>query len=130
MPGKRELDHAYRLRKLQIVQNLGIGLFRTASWVLPFFFLWLGLRELAGRQTSADIAFKAIADLRINRYLAQLLPWGTTTLATGWALGERWLRKRYVKRSASEFGAMHRKFDPSRRSSSLTTGGDTSPEDL
>lgn len=130
MPNRRELEHAYRLRRLQIIQNLGIGFFRTACWVSPFFFLWLCVRDLAGHQTSADIAFKAVADLKINQYLAKLVPWGTTALGAVWALGERTLRKRYIKRSASEFGVMHRQIDPSRRSSSLTTAGETSPGDL
>jgi hypothetical protein len=130
MPSKRELDHAYRLRRLQIIQNLGNGFFRAVCIALPFLFGWLSVRDLAGRQTLADIAFKAFADLKINRYLAQLMPWGTATAATGWAVGERLLRKRHIKRSAAEFAAMHKKLDPGRRSSSLTTEGDTSPEDL
>ena len=130
MPSKRELDHALSLRRLQIIQNLGNGLFRTVCVVTPFFFLWLCVRELAGRQTFADIVFKAIADFKINEHLARLFPWGTATAATGWALGERALRKLHIKRSAREFAAMHKKLDPGRRSSSLTTEGETSPEDL
>jgi hypothetical protein len=130
MPSKRELDHAYRLRRLQIIQNLGNQFFRTACVGLPSLFLWLSVRDLAGHQTVADIAFKAIADFKINQHLSQVLPWGATTAATGWAFGERVLRKRHIRRSAKEFAALHKKIDPARLSSSLTTEGDTSPEDL
>lgn len=130
MPGQRELDHEYRLRRLQVLQTLSLGVLKAIYIVGPFVMLWLSIRDLAGRQTSADIVFKALADIKLNRALAKVAPWGTTTLATGWAIAERKLRKRHIRRTSSENSKMQSHFDPNRRSSRLTTAGNTSPEDV
>lgn len=129
MPTQRELDHELRLRRWQVIQNLGNAFLRSVCWIGPFFFLWLAVRELAGRSTFADIGFKALADLKINQALAHLLPWGATTAATGWAVAERRARKKHIKRETKEVSILQSRIDPERRSSSLTVQGDTSPED-
>jgi hypothetical protein len=130
MPTQRELDHEARMRRWQIFQNLGNSLLRTACIVTPFFFAWLAVRDLAGKQTYADIGFKAVADLKMNEVLAKIAPWGTSALATGWAVTERTFRKANVKRVSTENSKLQKQLDPGRRSSSLTEVGDTSPEDV
>jgi hypothetical protein len=130
MPSQRELDHEFRLRRLQVFQTLSLAALKAIYIVGPFVMLWLSIRDLAGRQTSADVVFKALADIKLNRALARVAPWGTTTLATGWAIAERQLRKRHIQRTSSENSKMQSHFDLSRRSSRLTTEGNTSPEDV
>lgn len=130
MPSQRELDHEYRLRRLQVLQNLSQGLFRAFCICVPSAFLWLTVRALSGRQTFADIQFKAIADLKINEFLARILPWGVGGSASLWALGERHLRRKHIRRSATEISALQQRLDPQKRSSSLTVVGKTSPEDI
>jgi hypothetical protein len=90
----------------------------------------MSVRDLAGKHTLADIGFKAIADLKINKALPQWAPWGTSGSAVGWAATERHFRKARVKRKAAENSVLQRKLDPGIRSSSLTVKGDTSPEDI
>ncbi len=50
-------------------------------------------------------------------------------MATGWGAGERYLRKRHIKRVSSEVSEMQKMLDRGRRSSSLSKKGETSPED-
>jgi hypothetical protein len=95
----------------------------------PCICLFYGLRELAGRQTLADISFKVVADLKANRWMALSVPWGVASVATIWGAGERYLRKRHIKRVSSEESEMQKMLDPGRRSSSLNKKGETSPED-
>lgn len=81
-------------------------------------------------QTWADIQFKVIADLKANKYFGLLFPWGVAVLTTGWAGGERYLRKRHIKRVSSESSEMQKLMDPGRRSSQLSKKGETNPEDF
>jgi hypothetical protein len=92
--------------------------------------LYFSIRDLAGRQTLADLKFSAIADLKANKYFGVIFPWGLWTFTALWGGSERWLRKRHIKRVSSESSEMQRKFDPGRRSSGLSKKGDTNPEDF
>ena len=130
MPTTRELDHAYRMRKLQLWQSIGQGIVKIACTLVTCGFLYLSLRQLAGRQTIADLRFKAIADLKANRWLALSVPWGVASLATAWGAGERYLRKRHIKRVSSETSELQKMIDPQRRSSGLSRKGETNPEDI
>jgi hypothetical protein len=86
-------------------------------------------RALAGRQTFADLRFKLIAEMYANHWAALILSWVLTTGTTGWAMGERALRKRHIKRIASESSQLQKMIDPKRRSSHLMNDGSTRPED-
>lgn len=92
--------------------------------------IYFCVRTLSGKQTSADLRFQAIADLKANRWFGLILPWGAATLTTAWGAGERALRKRHIKRISSESSEMQKQFDPGRRSSRLSKKGETSPEDF
>lgn len=129
MSTRRELDHQYKMRRLQVI-SVGWGQFVHFLCVLVFFTCaYFCVRELAGRQTLADIRFKVIADLKANRWLALSVPWGFAGIATLWGAGERYLRKRHIKRVASQASEMQKMLDTGRRSSSLNKKGETSPED-
>jgi hypothetical protein len=129
MPTNRELDHQYRMTKL--VQRTGIGraIIRLLMICAAGTTIVFTARALAGRQTFADLRFKMIAEMYANRWMALILSWLLTTTTSGWAIGERWLRKRHIKRVSSESSQLQKMVDPSRRSSHLMTDGTTRPED-
>jgi len=129
MATSKELDHQYRMAKLQswtsisraIIRLLMIGAVATA---IVFCF-----RALAGQVTFADIRFRAIANLKANRFFGLIVSWLLTGFTGSWALGERWLRKRHIKRVASESSELQALIDPKRRSSNLNFDGNSRPED-
>lgn len=126
----KELDHQFRMRVVQVV-SLGWQQTMRALIVLAVCLcVYCSIRQLSGRHTFADIRFRAIADLKANRYFGLILPWGVCGVATVWGAGERWLRKRHIKRVSSEGSEIQRKIDPGRRSSNLTKKGESSPEDF
>lgn len=130
MPTARELNHQYRMRKLQELSSawrLLVRFFCIAAVCLCFYF---SVRELAGRQTLADLSFKVLADIKANHWMAILVSWCLTGTATAWGCGERYLRKRHIKRISSESSEMQRNLDPGRRSSHLSKKGETGPEDI
>jgi hypothetical protein len=130
MPTARELDHEYRMRVLQVISVGWSGLMRLLSVAVAFGSVYLAAREFAGKITYADMQFKAIADLKANKWLAVAVPWGLSGTAVAWGAGERYLRKRHIKRVSSESSEMQATIDEKRRSSRLTKRGESSPEDI
>lgn len=130
MPTKQELEHAYKMRRLQVISVMWQRLMNLGCVIAPCAFLYLSVRELAGKQTTSDLAFRAIADFRADRPLALILSWVLTGGTAGWAVVERRLRKRHVKRVSSEASEMQSLIDPKRRSSNLTKRGETAMEDI
>jgi hypothetical protein len=130
MASNRELDHQYRMRRLQLILQVWNGLVGLVAVAIICASIYLSIRELVGRATFADLRFRVWADLKANRWLALCVPWGVATVSTGWGIGERYLRKRHIKRVSSEASEMQKKIDPNRRSSSLSRKGETSPEDI
>ena len=126
----KDLDHEFRMRLVQAI-SLGWQALMRLGCVLVFCVcLYYSVRELAGKQTIADMNFKAIADFKANRWFGLIFPWGLVGTTVLWGTGERWLRKRHIKRVSSESSEMQKLIDPSRRSSQLSKKGDTSPEDF
>ena len=126
----KELDHEFRMRQVQAFSTRWqscVNFLCVAALCLCVYF---SVRELAGKQTFADLGFKAVADLKANQWFGLALPWGGWVLTTGWAIGERRLRKRHIDRVSSENSEMQKMLDPGRRSSSLSKKGETSPEDF
>ena len=126
----RELDHQYRMR---LVQEISVGwqsLMRFLCFAAFCACVYFSLRDLSGKQTLADLKFSALADFKANKYFGLILPWGLFTLTAMWGAGERYLRKRHIKRISSESSDMQRMLDPGRRTSRLSKKGETSPEDF
>lgn len=130
MATTKELEHAYKMRRLQILSTAWQRLMNLCCVVVICGCVYYSIRELAGKQTAADIAFKVIADLKANRPVAMILSWVLTGGTTGWAVLERKLRKRHIKRIASEASEMQSLIDPKRRSSNLSKRGETATEDI
>ncbi len=126
---EKELDHQYRMRRLQLLSAGWEQFLRAASVLAVCVCGYFCIRELAGRQTFADIRFRVIADLKANKWMAFVVPWGVAAVATAWGAGERYLRKRHIKRVSSEQSEMQKMLDVGRRSSNLSKRGETSPED-
>jgi hypothetical protein len=129
MPTRKELDHQFRMRLLQVISVGWDRLVQLLCFLIFCTTAYFCIRELAGRQTFADLSFKVIADLKANRWMALSVPWGVATISTAWGAGERYLRKRHIKRVSSEASEMQKMLDPGRRSSSLNKKGETRPED-
>jgi hypothetical protein len=127
---QRELDHQYRMRKVQLYQY-GV---KVAGLVvctfLVFGALYLCVRQLAGRHTLVDMAFKVLAELKANKPFALIVSWVLTTISAGWAISERGLKKRYIKRFHPGKREHQLQLDPKRGSSHLTEIGATNPEDI
>jgi hypothetical protein len=130
MATARELDHEFRMRKWQFFSVAWASLVRLFCVVIVCACFYFSVREVAGKQTFADIRFKAIADLKANRWFGLATPWGLACATTAWGAGERYLRKRHIKRVSSESSELQSKIDPKRRSSNLTKRGESSPEDI
>ena len=89
----------------------------------------LTARALAGQVTYADLRFKVFAELHANQWMALILSWFLTSTTTSWAIGERILRKKHIKRVSSEHSQQQQLIDARRRSSHLRGDGTTRPED-
>ena len=120
-----ELEWAKYGKKWDIIGGIFNGLIRWGGIVACFGFLYLIVDSLAGKTTAADIALKAITDLKLDRGVLYLLTGGTTL----WAIRERKLRKKKTRDMEAHVNELEKHIDPNRTSSNLTETGDTHPED-
>ena len=130
MPNKHELDHQYRMRRIQFWQDVvrrGLSTLVGTVWAAGLYF---SVRELAGRATTADIAFKILADLKANQPAAIMASWLLTTGSVGWAASERYLRRRYIKKHHPIVRRYQELLDKERGSSGLTQIGTTQEGDI
>lgn len=130
MANGKELDHAYRMRRLQMFSGMWRHFMTFCCVGVICACFYLSVRTLAGKSTTADLVFKAIANLKANRFVALIVSWALTCGASGWAISERRLRKRHVRRISSEASEMQAQIDPNRRSSHLSKRGETASEDI
>jgi hypothetical protein len=129
MSTQRELDHQYRMTKLVSYTSIWRAALRflmVLAVCVAFIFI---ARALAGKQTLAGLRFKIIAEVYANKWTALILSWVLTATTTGWAIGERKLRKSHIKRVSSEQSGLQKMIDRKRRSSHLMNDGSTRPED-
>jgi hypothetical protein len=97
------------------------------KWASLFGIAWLfraSIGSLAGKATFADIALRVIGNVKVSRGLVALLA------ASGWiyGLGQGALRRRHIKRVATQKNELERILDPQRTSSDLTSKGTTPSE--
>lgn len=127
---EKELEHQYKMRRLQVFAGAVQQFVSLGCVIAVCGCIYLSVRQLAGRQTTADLVFRVIADLKANRSMSLVLSWVLTGGTAFWAYGERRLRKRHVKRVAAESSELQVLIDPKRRSSNLTKRGETASEDI
>lgn len=116
------------LRRAKAVSGV-IVLLRTliiaCSVVACFYFTTSTIKELAGKETWADIGIHLLGSLTVSVRLA----WILTVSGVFWAILERKLRQRVIRRMSGRVAEFERQLDPERSSSRLTQSGDTNPRD-
>lgn len=70
----REFDHQYRMRILLAISEGWQALLRFLSFAAFCACVYFSARELAGKQTLADLKFSAIANFTANRWFGLILP--------------------------------------------------------
>ena len=118
------------MAKMATLTTFVKSFFRFMAIAVIALAVWLCLRELAGRQTFADIRFAVLSDLKANRGFGLTTSWLLTLCTGAWGYGERRLRKQHIERTSSEGSKLQRMLDNNRRSSRLTKKGETGPEDV
>ena|ERR1035438_10097359 len=129
MATQREFDHQYRMRKLQLKQDVVDRSVPVLCCLIIGATFYLSVRALAGRYTVADIAFKVVADLKANKPIAIIVSWVLSAVFGVWGSSQRYLRQRYVQKWHPIIERYQLSLDPNRGSSSLTKKGATRPED-
>jgi hypothetical protein len=127
---QRELDHQFRMRKVQAWQSACRNFMVACCVCGPFLFLYLAARQFAGKETLADMAFKATAELKANQSISNLAAWCFAGITGTWGCSERFLRRRYISKTAPMLQAFETSKNPKRVSSSLTPDGLTREEDV
>jgi hypothetical protein len=125
-----ELNHQLKMRKLQLYQDLSNRAVPVLCCLIIGASIYFSIRELAGRNTFTDIAFRFAADLKANKPIALMVSWVLTAICGAWGAGERFLRRRYIKEWHPIVKRYQLFLDPKRGSSSLTEKGTTRPEDI
>ncbi|MDR3570274.1 MAG: hypothetical protein P4L43_19805 [Syntrophobacteraceae bacterium] len=101
----------------ELVRWVGIG--------AVAFFAYKSIEVLAGKTTSSNIVFSVLTNLKANQYFG--LIFGGGGIFYGYKQKE--LRKKTVERLQSRIQVFEKYIDIRRSSSTLTSAGDTRPED-
>ena len=118
------------LRKLSLAETITSAWNSTVKWgglVAISYFVFRTVEALSGTTTFADIGLevRAFANIKIS----QLAAWFFALCGVGYGLGQRRLRKDTIERLQSRIQRLETEIDPDRSTSSLTTRGETRPED-
>jgi hypothetical protein len=127
---KAQLDHAFRMRVVLLVQQIT----RYASFCLiaylGFRYTYLSVKALAGRTTSADLLLYLYGAIKAPKAIAMAVSWILTGGTAAWGYGERRAKKKVIARLHPLAKQNQAKIDPKRGSSGITRSGDTGREDL
>ncbi len=101
--------------------------FATGSAVLVLIAYWiqLVLMSYAGQTTEANMAFRFVADFRLDSAFSYLVGLGGGL----YGLQQRNQRRRLTSRLSAPRAALEQKIDPDRTTSGLLSDGTTNPED-
>lgn len=111
----------------QIFDTARVGI-RTLGWVAIAWFVYLSVKELAGKDTWANIVLAIFAP-NADRPNSVLI-WQVLALVVFlWAIAERKFRLYKVGRLSGRIRSLEEHIDPNRSSSGLTTTGETHPKD-
>ncbi len=102
-----------------------VGLIGKLGWPLAAF---LSVRELAGRQTDANLLLALLSDVTGADRTALMLSWAVTIVSGGFAYHWRALYLAKIEQIGSLRAAYERSVDPSRSSSGLAPTGETPSE--
>ena len=129
-PTKAQLDHQFKMQLLRLCQKLAFYVTLVAIFWIVSYYLYLSIRELAGRQTTASILLSLYGILKAPRALSILFAYLFAALASAWGYGERRGKKRAIARLHPLARQAQLQVDPHKGSSKITPMGDTRPGDL
>ena len=115
----------YKLKLLDVVDSLGSKMIRWGSSIFIAYLFASALKELAGKETYADVFVAVLGNLTFER--------GASYVAGGvgilYGLLERKFRRDKIETLAKRIQELEKTVDPKRSSSTLTPRGTTRPED-
>ncbi len=117
------LRHYRKASNLALVLN---GLIKWCGLVAIFYFGYLSINSLSGRDTNAKIGFNVFGDIRFSDAVAVVLGGGGML----YGQAQRRLRKRTIQHMQGRIKLYEQTIDQKRSSSGLTPSGDTHPGDL
>ena len=122
-------DLNYRTKRLVVIVDaiarIFCALIDGAKLVVPFYLIYLCVREVAGKSTEFNMIVKAMADLKADRGIAYLFGAG----GVGLAVFERKFRKKKTAALAGRAAKAEKMLDSKRSSSGLPSSGDTRRDD-
>ncbi|MFP4131965.1 MAG: hypothetical protein ACLFVF_07610 [Thiohalospira sp.] len=133
MENKEEAEE--KTKQLDIIVGGCVKAFRTlinaSVYVLLFYFIYLSINSLAGKETDANIALLADLSTGCSKLLLALTILSVLLATFGILYGRKQERlKKDVIRDLSEYRTKYEQIlDPERTSSNLANNGDTRPED-
>jgi hypothetical protein len=121
---RTQLDNQLSYKRLDTASLICSEFFKWGSFAFIAYMGYLSIGKLAGQNTYADIAVRAIGNVKVSDGIITLL------IVSGWAFGlaQRSLRRRYIERTAPVKNKLERILDAKRTSSNLTSRGTTPPE--
>ena len=128
-PRKQDIEYQSHVEFHKTLRAAVKGITIIGTVGLVGLFMWLTVRDLAGRATLADITFRVLADLKANKPISMMIAYLFGFAGLGYGGLQHHLRRRYVERFSPFLQAREKEIDPQRTSSSITMTGDTRPED-
>lgn len=116
-----------RVRKAEIKASVANAFIRYGFSFGIAYWAYRVVDTLAGRTTLADIGIDV--SVIANENVGQLLAWLTGAGGIIYGLAQRRLRRRTIHRLQGRIRDLETQIDPGRTSSSITTTGQTRPED-
>ena len=116
------------LRSDRAAQGIASVVREMVRWigiVTVAFFAYKSIDVLAGKTTSSNIVFRVLTDLKANQYFGLIFGGG----GVYYGYRQKMLRKQTVERLQSRIQVFEKYIDVRRSSSTLTSTGDTRPED-
>ena len=115
----------WRFYKADKLFNLAALFIRRLPYIVGIVCAYWSIRVLAGHRTNANIVVSFLASIgRVS-----VIPWLTSGGFWMWALFERFLRRKNIKRLGARIQVLEKKLDPNRTSSDLGSDGENNPED-
>jgi hypothetical protein len=124
-PPRTESDYLLSYKKIDSVTTVVRETVKWAAIVLIVRYGYYAIVVLAGRSTFADIVVRFLANLKVSDGILYLLAGGGIC----YGVGQRYLRRRHIKRVVPAKNRLERMLDPNRSSSGLTPKGTTQPGD-
>lgn len=129
-PSKQQLEFQHKSHRLRVIQKFGFyATLVLVAWLITHC-VYLCVRELAGRATTASFFLTLYMWLKAPRALALALAYLLTGSTAVWGAGERRAKKKAIARLHPMARKAQAMIDSKKGSSNITLSGDTGPDDL